>query len=131
MRTSFVAVVWTLAILTAGCSTYSPTLTPTSPSPVAVPPVAPVGASSTITIPIGASTLGNRAYNPGQIAVTIGDTLTWINTDAVAHTSTANGGWDSGRLGPGQQFSTTLRAAGTFSYRCSIHPDMVGTVVVR
>ncbi|HEX8028437.1 MAG TPA: cupredoxin family copper-binding protein [Vicinamibacterales bacterium] len=130
MRTSlFIAA--SLAVFAAGCSNDSPTPIPTSPSPVAVPPAAPAGSSASITIPMGASSLGNRAYNPGEIAVAVGDTLTWVNTDAVPHTSTANGGWDSGTLAPGQQFSTTLRAPGTFAYHCTIHPGMVGTVVVR
>jgi plastocyanin len=34
-------------------------------------------------------------------------------------------------VAPGGQFSLTLPTAGTFRYHCTIHPGMVGTVVVR
>ena len=89
--------------------------TPVSPSPTTAPPPALTGASS-VTIPMGAAPLGNRAFSPDEITVAIGDTVTWVNADAVAHTSTANGGaWDSRTLAPGQQFSATLPTAGTFA----------------
>ena len=134
MRNHLAVVASSLVVFAVGCSgNYSST--PVSPTPVSptapVPPTAPIGSAS-ITIPMGAATLGNRAYSPGEIAVAIGDSITWVNVDTVAHTSTANGGgWDSGSLAPGQQFSTTVRTAGSFAYHCVIHPGMVGTVTVR
>ena len=116
-----------LVTLGAGCGKgYSST--PASPSPTP----APVGPSSPVTIPTGAASLGDRAYSPDEITVAVGSTVTWTNTDTVAHTSTSNGsGWNSGTIAPGQQFSTTLQTAGTFAYHCAIHPGMVGTVTVR
>jgi plastocyanin len=128
------AVVAMLLVSAAGCGgTSSPSSpTPVSPTPVATPPSVPAAASSSVTIPIGAASLGNRAYRPDEITVAVGDTITWVNADSVAHTSTANDGrWESGTLAPGQEFSTTLRTPGTFAYHCAIHPGMVGTVVVR
>jgi plastocyanin len=104
------------------------------PSPSPMPPPAPPsgGASSSVTIPRGAEVLGNRAFNPGEVTVAVGDTVTWMNTDTVSHTSTSNAaGWDSGTIAPGRQFSFTFGTAGTFPYHCTIHPGMVGTVVVR
>jgi plastocyanin len=107
-------------------------LPPTSPSPMP-PAAAPSGgASSSVTIPRGAEVLGNRAFNPGEMTVAIGDTVTWVNTDTVSHTSTSNAaGWESGTIAPGRQFSFTFGTAGTFPYHCRIHPGMVGSVVVR
>ena len=111
---------------------------PTSPSPV--PSSAPTpdstptagGTSSSVTIPMGAENLGNRAYNPGEVSVSVGGTVTWVNTDRESHTSTSNAAhWDSGIIAPGRQFSSTFPTAGTFQYHCAIHPGMVGTVVVR
>jgi plastocyanin len=62
----------------------------------------------------------------------VGTTVTWTNTDSIAHTSTSDGaGWDSGSVAPRGQFSTTFATAGAFPYHCAIHPGMVGTVVVR
>lgn len=118
----------TLLVVTGCDTTYS---SPSSPTP-ATPPPAPVGSVASVTIPMGAAPLGDRAYTPDTIDVPVGSTVTWVNTDTVAHTSTSDAsGWDSGTLGPQQQFSTTLQIAGTFAYHCAIHPGMVGIVTVR
>jgi plastocyanin len=102
-----------------------------SPSPLPPTP-APGGPSSSITIPVGAESLGNRAYTPAELDVTVGTTVTWTNTDATTHTSTSDvPGWNSGNVRPGGQFSRTFETAGTFGYHCTIHPGMVGRVVVR
>jgi plastocyanin len=85
-----------------------------------------------VAIPIGAATLANRAFTPDEIDVAVGTTVTWMNTDTVSHTSTSDGvGWDSGNVAPGGQFSFAFQSAGSFPYRCAIHPGMVGTVVVH
>jgi plastocyanin len=104
-----------------------------SPVPTPSPTPSPTQAGSTaITIPVGASTLGNRAFNPADLDVAVGTTVTWTNTDSTAHTTTSDGaGWNSGTLQPRAQFSTTFSSAGTFPYHCAIHPGMVGTVVVH
>jgi plastocyanin len=116
------------------CGSYSPPSSPASPSPSPTPPVTPSpGApSSSVTIPVGAESLGNRAYVPGELDIAVGTTVTWMNTDSTSHTSTSNAaGWDSGIVAPGGQFSFAFQNAGTFPYHCAIHPGMVGTVVVR
>ena len=102
------------------------------PSPVPAPSPTPPSGSTPITISTGASTLGNRAFNPAELDVAVGTTVTWTNNDSTAHTTTSDGaGWNSGTLQPRAQFSTTFSNAGTFRYHCAIHPEMVGTVVVR
>ena len=64
--------------------------------------------------------------------VAVGTTVTWMNTDSISHTSTSDvSGWNSGVVAPGGQFSFAFQTAGTFPYHCTIHPGMVGTVVVR
>jgi plastocyanin len=103
-----------------------------SPSPLTSPTPTAGGSSSLVAIPTGASSLGNRAFSPDDLAVAAGTTVTWTNTDSVAHTSTSNvDGWDSGIVAPSAQFSFTFPTAGTFQYHCAIHPGMVGTVTVR
>ena len=103
---------------------------PSSPSPAPSP--AQGGASTPIAIPAGASALGNRAFTPDELDVAVGTTVTWTNTDSVPHTSTSDAsGWNSGTLQPGAQFSFAFQTAGTFSYHCTIHPGMIGSVVVR
>ena len=98
----------------------------TSPSPTPTP------GSSSVTIPAGASNLGNQAYSPDSVNVSVGGTVTWMNNDSTAHTSTSDAsGWDSGVVAPGASFSRTFPTAGTFSYHCTLHTGMVGKVVVQ
>jgi plastocyanin len=85
-----------------------------------------------VTIPTGAEVLGNRAFAPDDVTIATGTTLTWTNTDAVAHTATSDSSaWNSGAIAPGGRYSFTFETPGTFAYHCTIHPGMVGTVVVR
>jgi plastocyanin len=85
-----------------------------------------------VSIVAGSSTLTTTAYAPNPVTVTVGGTVTWVNNDAVAHTSTANSAmWDSGTLQPGGRFSVTFQTTGTFPYLCALHPNMVGTVNVQ
>ena len=101
-------------------------------SPAPSPAPAPGQTVAAVSIPTNAATLGNRAFNPGELNVTAGTTVTWTNTDTVTHTSSSDAqGWDSGAIAPGGQFSFAFPAAGTFPYHCAIHPGMVGRVVVR
>lgn len=122
-----------LSVLAAACgSDYSSPSTSPSPTPAPTPAPADGGPASTITIPMGAETLGNRAYNPGNLDISVGSTVTWTNTDSTSHTSTSNAsGWDSGIIAPGRQFSFTYQTAGSFPYHCAIHPGMTGTVTVH
>jgi plastocyanin len=75
-------------------------------------------------------TISGFAYSPDPVTINVGDTVTWTNDDAQAHTATGNG-WNTGDLGNGESGSVTFQAAGTFEYMCGIHPAMRGTVVVR
>jgi len=71
------------------------------------------------------------AFDPGSVSVDAGGTVTWTNQGPSAHTVTADdGSFDSGTLDAGATFSFTFMSAGTFSYHCAIHPNMVGSVAV-
>jgi len=85
-----------------------------------------------VSIVPGAATRTATAYSPNPLSVSLGTTVTWVNDDNVAHTSTADSGaWDSGTLQTGGRFSVTFQSAGTVTYFCSIHPGMVGSVIVQ
>ena len=123
-------VVSMLLIFTIACGSDSSS--PSSPSPDPSPSPAPSGPASSVSIPMGASTLTNTAFSPDLADVAVGTTVTWTNTDSVAHTSTSNATvWNSGTVAPGGRFSFTFQTAGTFAYHCAIHPGMVGTVIVH
>jgi plastocyanin len=69
-------------------------------------------------------------FSPSSISVGTGDTVTWTNNGAEPHDVTGDG-LSSGTLDPGQGYSHTFSSAGTFSYICSIHPFMKGSVTVQ
>jgi plastocyanin len=76
-------------------------------------------------------TIADFQFTPATITIHIGDTVTWVNNGPSAHTATAsNNSFNTGVLQKGQSASHTFTTAGTFSYICSIHPFMHGTVIV-
>jgi plastocyanin len=74
--------------------------------------------------------IANFTFDPATVRAKAGQRVTWTHQDAgVTHTVTAvDGGFRSGELEEGDEFSHRFRTAGTFAYRCAIHPDMRGTV---
>jgi plastocyanin len=116
-----------LALATACGSSNS--ATPSSPTPATPPSTA---GGSAVAIPTGARNLGAGSYVPNPITVAVGTAVTWTNNDSIGHTSTSDTGmFNSGTIAPGQSFSFTFQAAGTYPYHCTFHPGMVGSVVVQ
>lgn len=84
-------------------------------------------ATSTSTV-----TMAGMAFSPSCIKVAAGTTVTFTNNDTTTHDVTANdGSYQSAFLAPGQSYARTYATAGTSPYHCSIHPMMVGTVIVQ
>ena len=74
-------------------------------------------------------TIVDFAFQPASLQVAVGSTVTWTNGGQAPHTATGSG-FNSGTLAPGASFSQTFGTAGTFSYICSIHPNMQGSITV-
>ena len=73
----------------------------------------------------------NYTYQPANIQVRVGTTVTWTNQDSVPHSVTfKNGMKDNGLFTQGQSFSYTFNTPGTYQYYCTVHPYMVATVTV-
>lgn len=71
-------------------------------------------------------------FSPGELTVSLRDTVTWTNDDTFVHTTTADSGaWTSPELGRGQRFVFVAAQAGRFPYHCAAHPVMRATIVVR
>lgn len=82
------------------------------------------GAEATVTI-------ANIAFDPAQLEIAAGTTVTWTNREAIPHTVTASDAtFDSGTLDEGGTFQHTFDTAGTFDYACAIHPGMTASVTV-
>ena len=78
-----------------------------------------------------AVTIVDFGFTPDAVTVTTGGTVTWTNAGIAPHTvSATDDGLDSGILESRSTYSFDFPASGTFTYRCDIHPQMVGTVRV-
>jgi plastocyanin len=76
--------------------------------------------------------IAGLAFAPATVSVTPGSTVTWVNNDGFGHDVTSSdGSFGSSTLNKGDGYSAQFPSAGTFSYICSIHPFMAGTVVVN
>ena len=77
-----------------------------------------------------------REFRHTDVSIQVGATVKWINRDSASHTTSSGAPgsrtdtWDSGTIGQGESFSFTFNEAGTFSYFCTIHPNMQATVTV-
>ena len=76
----------------------------------------------------------DHAYNPSNLTVKVGTTVTWTNQDSVRHDVQAkNPSADapsSELLAKGESYSFTFNKAGTYDYFCTPHPFMQGKVTV-
>ena len=73
--------------------------------------------------------IDNR-FRPSNVTIERGTVVRWVNAGNNNHTSTGPG-WNSGTLNPGESFRRRFRQRGTFSYRCTIHAGMRGTIIVE
>ena len=73
----------------------------------------------------------NRRFDPGEISLRAGDTLTFTNNDEFIHQMYADGLFDSDEKKPGQTLTEAFPRAGTFEVRCHIHPKMKLAVKVN
>jgi len=73
------------------------------------------------------------AFNPQTLTVKAGEKITWINRDEEPHTivSVERQFKKSSALDTDQEFTITTSTAGTYTYFCSVHPQMTGTIVVE
>jgi len=76
--------------------------------------------------------IGDNFFDPLDVAVEPGSTITWTNNGDEPHTVTADdGSFDSGRLNPGDSYTVAFGGQGTVRYHCEIHPEeMRGSVTV-
>ncbi len=63
-----------------------------------------------------------KAYNPTQLTIAVGTTVTFTNKDNANHTVTSTGNlFDSGTIKSGNSFTYTFSTAGTFYFYCNYH----------
>lgn len=76
-------------------------------------------------------TIEGMAFTPSSLTVRRGDTVVWRNKDAVPHTASASGRFDSGKIPAGKSWRHAMKKAGSYDYVCTYHPGMKAAVVVQ
>ena len=86
---------------------------------------APARAEETIV------TIDNFTFQPAELTVKVGTTVTWQNHDDIPHTVVSAGKFRSKTMDTDDSFSFTFKASGEYKYFCSLHPHMTGTIKVE
>ena len=76
-------------------------------------------------------TIDNFTFEPAQLTVKVGTTVTWKNRDDIPHTVVSAGKFRSKAMDTDDSYSFTFTAAGDYPYFCSLHPHMTGTIKVE
>ncbi len=75
-------------------------------------------------------TIDKLVFTPVEVNAKVGDTIEWVNKDALVHTATAtNGDWNVNIPG-NQRGEVVLKKPGAADYYCKLHPNMKGRIVV-
>jgi plastocyanin len=89
----------------------------------------PAGAAADPAPPIR---IENFHFEPAELVVQRGSTVTWVNRDEELHAIVAVGGaFSSPGLDTDASYTHAFDAPGIYEYRCALHPQMRGTIVVR
>ena len=75
--------------------------------------------------------IGNFTFGPQDLKVKAGTTVTWTNEDDMPHTVVSPNNFRSKVMDTEGTYSFTFTTPGTYKYFCSLHPNMIGTVVVE
>ena len=114
------------SLMTAGGCGGSGT---TSPATNGNPSTPSTPSAPTLTNAVG---VGDDVFSPASIQVSPGTTVTWKWTSTAAqHNVSFGDGVASATLGANASYSRTFSTAGTFSYVCTLHPGMTGSVLVK
>ena len=137
---------------TDATSEQSPAADTTSPATESSPPMSaattmttmggtepagtePAGTEPADTEPQGAAdevTIADFAFDPAELEVAAGATVTWTNNDSATHTVESDDETlMSDDLPNGATYEMTFDEPGTYEYVCGIHPNMSGTVIVK
>jgi plastocyanin len=116
-----------LTLLAVGCSS--------STSPSTTSPVSPTNPEGTNPPNLLTVTIKSGVYSPNPVAVKVGQSVNWLNSDTIAHSATDPGVFDTGNIAPTSAHGdngdmVTFSTAGTYAYHCTLHPNETATVVV-
>jgi plastocyanin len=124
---SMIGAVVLLTLFAVGCGSSSSPTTPCTPTPTNPECVNP---PNLLTV-----TIKNGVYSPNPVMVKVGQTVNWLNSDAVAHTATDPGAFDTGSIAPTSAHSdngdgVTFNTVGPYNYHCTLHANETATIIV-
>ncbi len=126
-------------VMIAGCTSSSNTspssannaVTSTASTSTASTSTASTSTASTSTASQNSIAIQNYAFSPSALTIQKGANVTWKNDDSVQHNVVSDSSaFSSPLLNKGDTYTHQFNNTGTFSYICSIHPYMKGTIVV-
>jgi plastocyanin len=126
----FMAITSSFLVILLSLSACSPNPTATTSKPITVnqPKDQPQASQKTADATIK---IRNFKFEPANLVISVGKTVQFINLDEEPHTATAtDGAFDSKALDTNETWNYTATKPGTYSYICSIHPFMKGTLTV-
>lgn len=137
MRIVFAGAIVALSLVLSGCSDSYDSGNPVAPTPPSAPtpPTAPTAPTPTtpnavVTINIVRDN-GAQSFSPNPATLPAGQMVIWRNVDSITHRVVLNNGsLDTGDLAPGRSSEPMSINTGGGPYHCSIHPSMVGTLVI-
>lgn len=103
-------------------------VTSTSAAPLSAPT-----SVSTVTVDSAEVQIRGFKFVPAEIKVSPGAKITVMNEDSAPHTLTATEGdaFDTGTVAGGESATFTAPSKpGSYSFVCSLHPEMKGTLIV-
>ncbi|HYC45565.1 MAG TPA: cupredoxin family copper-binding protein [Burkholderiales bacterium] len=76
--------------------------------------------------------IADMKFTPQSLTVKPGDTVVWVNKDFFPHNAkAADRTFESPDLATSKSWRYVAAKPGTFSYVCTLHPTMKGTLVVK
>ena len=77
-------------------------------------------------------TIDNFTFTPKELTIAVGTTVKFVNHDDIPHTVVEKKlSFRSKALDTDDAYSYTFASAGSFDYFCSLHPHMVGKIIVK
>jgi plastocyanin len=106
-----------------GCASQNPSYNDTTTTTLQLP-----------TGPTASVNIASFAFSPAAITISQETTVIWTNNDPTTHTVTSTAGpvsFNSGAIASGGTYSLKFSTTGSYTYKCSIHPSMTGSVTIN
>ncbi|WP_278235831.1 cupredoxin domain-containing protein [Isoptericola sp. AK164] len=113
-----------------GPSAAGPSAATATPGPTGPAAADDAGASAQAAADVQVS-ITDTSFSVGAETIAAGESVLVTNDGRLEHSWTSEeAGVDTGVLGPGESVTVTAGATGTFTFSCTVHPLMTGTVTV-